>query len=102
MNNDLIMATKVINSECHPSETDWFVRLYLETDGSWDVDVYEKDERDNELSRSHFWRLDEAIQYTKTVVETLQVKGSLAITTVDELMDNIVSPTGIPQHEYAL
>ncbi len=79
------MPTIIVNKEeypdIHPSQTDFFVRAYLEDDGTYDVDVYEQDDRDGELSKTHIETLQEALDYANQVVEKLKPLGSVALNT---------------------
>jgi hypothetical protein len=67
-----------MNGECRPSETDWAIRMYLENDETWDVDVYEGDERDNEFSRGYL-SLQEAYEHTMRTLQELMIRGTVAL-----------------------
>lgn len=71
--------TKIVSGNIeHPSESDYFVRCYLEDDGTWDIDVYEGDERDNSYSKGYIASKEDALTYANTVINELKLKGSVA------------------------
>lgn len=86
-------SVKILNIQ-HPSESDYFIRCYLEDDGTWDVDVYEGDERDNEYSKGYIADRDSAIAYTYSTAEILVRLGTVAISLPKKPVVSIVNSEG--------
>lgn len=75
--------TVVINGDCHPSDAKYFVRAYEEDDGTYDVDVFDGDDRDDELERRFIKTKEEAVAYAVEVIDLLKPKGTVAVNLPD-------------------
>jgi hypothetical protein len=70
---------KVIEGNVHPSQTKYAIRVTHENDGTWDVDVYEDDDRDSDLSVTYIASELEATGYAKGVAAVLRLSGTVAL-----------------------
>lgn len=84
---------KTLNIQ-HPSGSDYFIRCYLEDDGTWDVDVYESDERDSKYSKGYITDRDSAIAYAYSIAEILVRLGTVAINLPRKPVTSIVNSEG--------
>lgn len=91
--NESNRSCRVINGNCHSSETDFAVRVYREDDGTWDVDVYERDERDCELGHSGMSSKELATAYAEGVAEVLKRLGTVAFAVAPDQENAALVPT---------